>query len=94
MVDTLGIVEVKNEDFFLFRLLQPQQAFGLRAGMSADHRIQVCNAFQQTHRMLDKRLRIVALALNPFFSPKDGLTKQEVRLSRFVRSVPARFHYS
>jgi hypothetical protein len=65
-------------------LLLPPQVFGLRVGRrSADHPTQVCNASQQTPRMLSKRPRTIASGLNPSFSPKDSLTKPKTRLFRF-----------
>jgi hypothetical protein len=68
-IDAFEIVEVRNEEFFSLQSPQPQQVFGLRVGKSADYRIQVCNAFQQIHRRLDRGLRIIASWLNPSFSP-------------------------
>ena len=71
------ISDISRNVFFLLQSPQPQQASGLHVRMSADHPIQVCNASQQTSRMLDKRPRTIASGLNPFFSSKDSLTSTE-----------------
>jgi hypothetical protein len=73
----------------LLQSTQPQQAFGLRVGISADHQTQVCSALQWRHRMSDKQLRIIAWRLNPSFSPEHSLIKLETELSRFGHLILA-----
>jgi hypothetical protein len=77
--------------FFLFQSLQSQQVFCLSAGMSVDHQLQVCNAFQQRHRMLHKQLRMIASRLNPS-SSQNGLTIRAGKLSPSGRLLLAVYH--
>jgi hypothetical protein len=60
--------------------------------MIAGRLIQVCNAFQQTHRMSDNLQRINALASGPSFSSQNDPTKQAEKLCRFEQSVLVPYH--
>jgi hypothetical protein len=73
----------KDGELFSLQSPQPQQVFGLRAGMSAHYLLQVYSVFQQANRMLGKRLKIFAEGSGPSSSSQNGPTRQVGKLFRF-----------